>query len=113
MRQAADFYARLPAIESFARLADPDVYTALPTGWMLGLSDVVKSTRAIEGGRYKAVNTAGASLIAAVANALGASTEFPFSFGGDGASFAVSAEHESVARSALAATGAWVRDELG
>jgi hypothetical protein len=113
MRHTADFYARLPAIESFARLADPEVYTALPNGWVLGLSDVVESTRAIENGRYKAVNTAGASLIAAVANALGAATEFPFSFGGDGASFAVSSEHEVLARSALAATAAWVRDELG
>src|ERR1041384_2039354 len=113
MGQAAAFYAGLPAIESFARLADPDVYTALPSGWLLGLSDVVESTRAIESGRYKAVNTAGASLIAAVGNALGASTEFPFSFGGDGASFAVPQEHEEGARRALAATGAWVRDELG
>jgi hypothetical protein len=113
MRPKADFYARLPAVESFTRLADPDVYASLPTGWVVGLSDVVESTRAIEAGRYKAVNMAGASLIAAVANALGAATEFPFSFGGDGASFAVPSNHEGLARSALAATGAWVRDELG
>jgi hypothetical protein len=37
---------------------------------------------------------------------------FPFVFGGDGASFAVSSHDEALARDALAATSAWVRDEL-
>ena len=40
-------------------------------GWVLGLSDIVRSTSAIEAGRYKTVNTAAAAVIAAVANALG------------------------------------------
>lgn len=113
MGQTADFYARLPAVHNFARLADPKVYAALPDGWVLGLSDVVQSTRAIEDGRYKVVNTAGAAVIAAVANALGRATDFPFSFGGDGASFALSPEQGSLARDTLSATAAWVRDDLG
>ena len=46
-------------------------------------------TQAIANGRYKAVNMVGAGVIAAVANALGR-RPFPFVFGGDGASFAVS-----------------------
>ena len=39
--------------------------------------------------------------------------KFPFVFGGDGASFAVSSRDADVARSALAATAAWARDDLG
>ena len=54
------------------------------------MADVVQSTKAIAENRYKAVNMAGAAVIVAVTNALG-DREFPFVFGGDGASFAVPA----------------------
>lgn len=105
------FYEALPVLGSFARLADPAVYTPLPAGWVLGLSDIVQSTAAIEAGRYKTVNTAAAAVIAAVANALPES-DFPFVFGGDGASFALPPEQAGRGRAALAAAAAWVRDEL-
>jgi hypothetical protein len=75
------------------------------------MTDVVGSTGAIALGRYKAVNTAGASAIAALSNALG-HQRFPFVFGGDGASFAVSGEDAPVAREALAATMTWSHEEL-
>jgi len=90
---------------------DPARYQPLPDDWVLGLTDVVSSTQAIEHGRYKAVNTAGASVIAAMSNALGG-RKFPFVFGGDGASFAVSGNDKALARTALAATAAWTRDDL-
>jgi hypothetical protein len=107
------FYASLPVIDAFTRLTEPAAYTPLPEGWVLGLSDVVQSTAAIESGRYKAVNTAGAALIAAVANKIGAPGGFPYAFGGDGASFAVAPPHGAAAREALALTAAWTRDDLG
>ena len=78
---------------------------------MLGLSDIVRSTAAIEAGRYKAVNTAAAAVIAAVANALG-DEDFPFVFGGDGASIALPPDDAGLGRAALAAAAAWVRDDL-
>ncbi len=108
-----DFYARVPVLDSFARLTDPSAYTPLPSDWVLGLSDVVQSTDAIAQGRYKAVNTAGAALIAAVANAVGSASDVPFAFGGDGASFALPGAAEALARSVMAESAAWVRDELG
>jgi hypothetical protein len=108
MQADADYYARLPIFDGFASVMDPARYQPLPDDWVLGLTDVVSSTKAIEEGRYKAVNTAGASVIAAVSNALGG-RKFPFVFGGDGASFAVSDEDRAVA---LAATAAWTRDDL-
>ena len=53
---------------------------------------------------------AGAAVIAAVTNAL-EGREFPFVFGGDGASFAVSPDDLERAREALAATATWVEEE--
>ncbi len=54
---------------------------------------------------------AGAAVIAAVTNAL-EGREFPFVFGGDGAGFAVAPGDLVAARDALAATAAWVREDL-
>lgn len=112
MRRGADFYAALPVFAGFAGVLDRSNYQPLPDDWHIGTADVVDSTRAVEDGRYKAVNTAGASAIAAMMNALDR-REFPFAFGGDGASFAIAPVDEVPARRALAATAAWVRDELG
>jgi hypothetical protein len=112
MQSEVGFYGVLPVIESFAQLADPAIYTPVPEGWVLGLADIVQSTAAIEAGRYKTVNTAAAAVIAAVANNLPES-DFPFVFGGDGASFALPPEQAARGRAALAAVAAWTRDDLG
>lgn len=106
------FYASLPVFTGFAQIMDPARYQPLPDDWLIGLTDVVNSTQAIEAGGYKAVNTAGAAVIAAVTHAL-QQRSFPFVFGGDGASLAVSSSDEDAVRTALAATAAWSRDELG
>jgi hypothetical protein len=50
---------------------------------------IINPADAIAAGAFKSVNMAGASVITAVANAIGTS-DFPFVFGGDGATFAVS-----------------------
>ena len=83
-----EFYRTIPVFRGFARLMDPALYSPLPGDWSIGVADIVESTKAIAQARYKAVNMAGASVIAAVTNAL-EGREFPFVFGGDGASFAV------------------------
>jgi Protein of unknown function (DUF3095) len=106
------FYAGVPVFRDFERLMDPSLYRRLPNDWVIGMTDVVQSTKAIAERRYKAVNMAGAAAIAAVANAM-KGREFPFIFGGDGASFAVPPGDTELAREALAATAAWVRDDLG
>ncbi len=106
------FYAGIPIFRGFGSLMDPALYSPLPDDWVIGVSDIVESTKAIAAQRYKAVNMAGAAVIAAVTNAL-EDSEFPFVFGGDGASFAVAPEDIERAREALAATATWVRDDLG
>jgi hypothetical protein len=106
------FYANVPVFRGFERLMDPALYVALPADWTVGIAGIVQSTAAIAAKRYKAVNMAGAAVIAAVTNALD-HREFPFVFGGDGASFAVSPGDLGLAQEAMAATAAWVRDDLG
>jgi hypothetical protein len=105
------FYAGIPVFRGFGSLMDPALYSPLPDDWIIGIADIVESTRAIADKRYKAVNMAGAAVIAAVTNAL-EGREFPFVFGGDGASFAVSPDDLGRARDALAATARWVQDDL-
>src|SRR5438093_5004934 len=105
------FYGSIPVFRGFGSLMEPAMYSPLPDDWSIGVADIVESTKAIAAQRYKAVNMAGAAVIAAVTNAL-EGREFPFVFGGDGASFAVAPADLPVAREALAATAAWVKEDL-
>jgi hypothetical protein len=105
------FYGGIPVFRGFASLMEPSLYSPLPDDWSIGVADIVESTKAIAQARYKAVNMAGAAVIAAVTNAL-EGREFPFVFGGDGASFAVSPDDLGRAREALAATATWVKEDL-
>jgi hypothetical protein len=105
------FYSTIPVFRGFARLMEPSLYARLPSDWSIGVADIVESTKAIAQARYKAVNMAGAAVIAAVTNAL-KGREFPFVFGGDGASFAVAPDDLERAREALAATAIWVKEDL-
>ena len=106
-----NFYAGLSLFRNFTDVMDPGLFSPLPSDWVVGVADVVQSTRAIAENRYKAVNMAGAAVIVAVTNVLG-EREFPFVFGGDGASFAVSAADGPLARQALAETATWVKEDL-
>jgi len=111
MTSSDNFYSRIPVFRGFASLMEPSLYSPLPDDWTVGVADIVESTKAIAQARYKAVNMAGAAVIAAVTNAL-EGREFPFVFGGDGASFAISPDDLDRARDALAATAAWVSGDL-
>ncbi|MEN9798822.1 MAG: hypothetical protein RL653_2518 [Pseudomonadota bacterium] len=77
------FYEEIPPFTVFDELTDARHYRAVPGAWWVVVSDVRGSTRAIEEGRYKDVNTLGAATISCVQNALG--RQLPFVFGGDGA----------------------------
>jgi hypothetical protein len=105
------FYATVPVFDGFDRVIDAALYQPLPDDWLVGLADVVDSTGAIAAGGYKLVNMAGASVITAVANASG-THDFPFVFGGDGASFAVPSTWAAHARTALSETIVFAREEM-
>jgi hypothetical protein len=105
------FFANVPVFSDFEGVTDESNYQPLPEGWVLAMADIVGSTKAISGGRYKDVNMAGASVISAVLNAVGKG-DYPFVFAGDGALIALPASLEKEAREALAATQVWVKEDL-
>ncbi len=107
-----EFYASLPILRDFAEAVKAENYRPLPDDWVVGFSDVVGSTQAVAEGRYKAVNFVGAGVIAAVANAL-SRRPFPFVFGGDGASLAVSPADAPAAAAALAGMAVFAHAEFG
>ncbi|MDT0633147.1 DUF3095 domain-containing protein [Rubrivirga sp. S365] len=109
---AADFFARLTAVERFAALADPEAYTPAPDDWAVVLTDVVGSTEAVRAGRYRDVNYVGAASIAAVLNA-SHRADLPFVFGGDGATLLVPPEHLPASLRALAALQEHASARLG
>jgi len=115
MQQAAvddPFFGVIPKFSAFEGVTEAGNYRALPDDWAVATTDIVGSTKAIDDGRYKAVNMAGASVISALLNALGR-RDLPFVFGGDGALVAVPGVAIETTRRTLADTQAWVADELG
>jgi hypothetical protein len=82
------FYRDLPALERFSEAVESRRHARVPDDWWIVISDVVGSTRAIEAGHYKNVNTVGVACIAALAN-VDRGIDIPFVFGGDGATFAI------------------------
>ena len=77
------FYSTLSSFDEFSGVAEFDQYVDVPGDWVLLISDVVQSTKAIEKGQYKQVNMVGAASIICVLN-ICKQIEVPFSFGGDG-----------------------------
>ncbi|MEX2656144.1 MAG: DUF3095 family protein [Balneolales bacterium] len=84
------FYNRLNIIYSLREAINHKHYTPLPQSWYIAAADIHGSTDAIREGKYKEVNMAGASIIAALNNLLGHPLELPFLFGGDGSLIALS-----------------------
>jgi Protein of unknown function (DUF3095) len=111
MADQRDFYRSLPVFSDFGEVVRAESFSPLPDDWFVGFTDVTGSTAAIAAGRYKAVNMVGAGAIAAVANSLGR-RPFPFVFGGDGVSLAVSAAAAPAASSAMAAMASFARAEF-
>lgn len=82
------FYRDIVAVDSFEAATGGLGQTELPSDWWIVVADVAGSTKAIEDGRYKDVNTTGAATIMAVIN-VDRKVPIPYIFGGDGATLAV------------------------
>ena len=87
-KSSDSFYANLPIFTGFMGVAEDKNFHDVPAEWLVVVSDIKGSTKAIESGRYKDVNILGASSIIAVLNSV-KDVEIPFAFGGDGASFVI------------------------
>ncbi|WP_073073802.1 DUF3095 family protein [Phormidesmis priestleyi] len=62
------FYSDLPVLTDFVQITDHHNFVAVPDDWLIVITDIIGSTRAIEQGRYKDVNLLGACLIVSVLN---------------------------------------------
>ena len=84
------FYKDMKPVPSGEGMCDIAQHRQIPPDWCVVVVDIVGSTKAIERGQYKDVNTIAASSITAVLNAAGRS-EIAYIFGGDGATLLVPA----------------------
>jgi Protein of unknown function (DUF3095) len=86
------FYSRLPVneIPLSDLLSEEHLFYKVPDSWYVVITDVKKSTKAIEQGLHETVNLIATGSIVAVLNiAYKASITVPFFFGGDGATFII------------------------
>lgn len=91
----------MQGFRNFSEAADLRHYHPVPGDWSVVLTDVKGSTKAIEAGRYREVNMAGAACITAAVNSC-KDIVLPYVFGGDGATILVPPSHiEEVKRSLL------------
>ena len=113
------FYAQLEPIVSLGDLTESSYYRSAPEDWFVFITDVRGSTAAVAAGRYKEVNTLGAASILCAQNAC-PGVDFPFVFGGDGATLivppsgreAVTASLTALARKSLLEFGLELQTKL-
>lgn len=106
------FTQSLPVRTEFSTVLNDAAYQPAPDDWLIAVSDVVGSRKAIAAGQYKAVNMAGVAMISALMNALD-TQEVPFIFGGDGSAIIFAPTDRATVEDTMAKTVAWVRDDLG
>lgn len=106
-----DFLSDVDVTSDFALLCNPDRYVRVPDDWVVGVADIVGSTREIQNGRYKTVNMVGAAVISAQINAA-LPQQIPYVFGGDGAAFVVRSDQRLAAEGALRAVRHWALAEF-
>lgn len=100
MQTNESFYQELSSFNDFQRAFEENYYQQLPKNWMVFITDIKGSTQAIDEGRYRDVNRLGAATIVCVQNAL-RNFDFPYVFGGDGASFAIPESYCEVVKEKL------------
>jgi len=96
----------------FADLSDAEHFVEAPASSWIAITDILGSTRAIQEGRYKDVNTVGAASIIALLNACKRES-LPFVFGGDGAAVIIPSQHLEAARQALLGCKDMARSAFG
>lgn len=83
-----NFYKNLKQIDDFSKIMENKNYSKIPNEWFVIVSDIKSSTKAIEEGKYKQVNFIAALTIIGILN-INRELDFPYIFGGDGASLII------------------------
>lgn len=97
-----NFFEEMEGFYDFYHLTDNQHYVQAPSDWWVVITDVIGSTKAIENGLYKDVNTVGAATLVALKEAI-PNLIFPFVFGGDGATAIIPDEYSLPVRKSLSA----------
>lgn len=105
------FYADLVTLEKFSDITYIENFQKAPDDWLVIITDIVGSTKAIKSGRYKDVNLLGACSIIVILNLVG-ELEIPFVFGGDGASMLIPSKFALEAEQALIEVARMAADEF-
>lgn len=98
-----EFLSTIPEIPQFARALDEQSFVPVPDDWVVVIADITDSTQAVADGRYKDVNMIGGAVVCAIQNAT-TSNDWPFVFGGDGATLVIDAQSVPAAQAALVRT---------
>ena len=105
-------FRALAPVTTFGACVDRNQYRPVAADWSIIITDVRGSTAAIEAGRYREVNQVGAMGVAALKNALGG-LDFPFVFGGDGATFVLPPAETATALPILQGVKAVALEQFG
>jgi hypothetical protein len=96
------FYQNLKTFKYFETAFDNNNFTPVPKDWVIIITDIKSSTKHIESGKYKDINIVGVASIVAAHNAIN-DLDFPYVFGGDGATMIIPSEYEKAVLSELVA----------
>lgn len=105
------FFKNITSFSDFTLFSKDDHYQSVPDDWWVIITDVKGSTQAVREGRYRDVNTLGAATIVAATRAA-LTRDFPFVFGGDGATLLVPPEYADEVKARLLGLKALARENF-
>ena len=103
MFSSDNFYEQLVSFSDFSQFTQLEWYSILPSEWFVVITDIQNSTKAIQEGLYKEVNSVSTASIVALLNAA-APLKVPYVFGGDGTTLCIPPSRKNSVESALIAT---------
>lgn len=106
-----DFFNNIPKITQFNGVIEEQNFFPAPADWLIVIADIRSSTDAVAAGRYKDVNMIGGAVICAIQNATG-TRNWPFVFGGDGATVLIEPDARSSVEAALVRTRTLAKHEF-
>ena len=106
------FYEQLVSFSDFSQFTQLEWYSILPSEWFVVITDIQNSTKAIQEGLYKEVNSVSTASIVALLNSV-TPLKVPYVFGGDGTTICVPPSRKNAVESALIATQQMANKSFG
>lgn len=107
----SEFFRNVPQFSQFSGVIENNNFYPAPNDWLIVIADIRSSTKAVAAGKYKDVNMIGGAVICAIQNATGGS-DWPFVFGGDGATVLIAPDARDSVEAALVRTRALAKNDF-